>query len=133
MLSLEPSEPRTEHSRSLIPVESISHISLSPVYHRNSQNAGLRGRPTNLPLQNQVERYLNQYLTAQKAKPRQVTKLIQPSWLPMVLRVPVSPFDSILKNEAREKNWNTHLGSMRKSQHASTLCGKKNPKIKIRN
>lgn len=89
----------------LIPCESISKISLSRRYDRNTQNAGLLGRPRFLPCQQEVSKYLNEYLNSQSVAAGGVPKLSKVFSFPIVTLDTFLPHDNVENDASRQQSW----------------------------
>lgn len=122
---LEPSVLREKYQQRVIPVSSISHISLSPIYYKNSQNAGLKGRPAQLPYEDHVVRIMNTYLVAQPIVQRRVARLKAPLIVKSEKNFQVSPYDGLVSFQAREATWSKHLRKERTALKSTDLVERK--------
>lgn len=101
----------------MIPCEKVSKIGLSKKYARNTQNAGLRGRPRYLPFQAEVRECLDTYLGMQKVKAGHVPKLSHPLVLPIKHLTRIDPADAAQLDNQRMRKWKTFQTSLpRKDQ-----------------
>lgn len=100
---------RKINRQKVIPCDAVQKIGISPVYGRNTQNSGLMGRPVPLPYQQDVVRYLDSYLAAQKVKPKQIPKLTSQLIMPNQYNGPILPYDAVLLDEFRLKHHQQHL------------------------
>lgn len=93
--------------KKLIPCEKVSKTGLSKIYARNTQNAGLCGRPKYLPFQAEVCECLADYLGKQKVKAGYVPKLSHPLVLPVHHLTRIDPADAAQLDHQRMRKWKT--------------------------
>lgn len=103
----------------LIPCACVSKVGLSNSYSRNTQNAGVMGRPKNLPFQSEVRRHLNHFLDSQQVKAGQIPKLSKPLSFPCNTIDRIDSADASALDELRQKKWKKYQTSQAKGKITS--------------